>query len=79
MVGGAIALGVPTPIIIFGLRILAGKTGCDNIVNWNLVNRNDLTTLQNLLLSSRMELELEMVFRNSDRSTKLGLPGDIAI
>jgi hypothetical protein len=52
MAGGAIALGVPTPIIIGGLRILAGQTGCDNIVNWNLVNRNDLTTLQNLLPNS---------------------------
>jgi hypothetical protein len=40
--GGAIATGVPTPIIISGLKILAGQTGCDNIVNWNLVNRDDL-------------------------------------
>jgi len=52
MAGGSMALGVPTPIIISGLRLLAGQTGCDNIVNWNLVNRNDLTTLQNLLPSS---------------------------
>src|SRR5215467_7520329 len=30
--GGSIALGVPTPIIISGLRLLADQTGCDNIV-----------------------------------------------
>jgi len=52
MAGGAMALGVPTPIIIGGLRILAGQTGCDDIVNWNLVNRNDLMSLQNLLPDS---------------------------
>jgi hypothetical protein len=39
---GSFALGIPTtPIIIHELRILADHTGCDNIVNWNLVNWND--------------------------------------
>jgi len=52
MAGGAMTFGVPTPIIISGLRLLAGQTGCDNIVNWNLVNRNDLVSLQNLLPNS---------------------------
>lgn len=48
MAGGAMALGVPTPIILGGLRTLAGQTGCGNIVNWNLVNLGDLKSLQNL-------------------------------
>jgi hypothetical protein len=49
MAGGAIALGVPTPIILGGLRVLAGQTGCDNIVNWNLVSLGDLKSLQDQL------------------------------
>jgi hypothetical protein len=49
MAGGAMALGVPTPIIIGGLRMLADQTGCSNIVNWNLVSLGDLKSLQNLL------------------------------
>jgi hypothetical protein len=52
MAGGDMALGVPTPIIIGGLRMLAGQTGCDNIVNWNLVTLGDLKSLQNLLPNS---------------------------
>jgi len=42
MAGGALEIGVPAPIIIGGLRVLAGQTGCDNIVNWDLVTRGDL-------------------------------------
>jgi len=49
MAGGAIALGVPTPIIIGGLRTLASQTGCDNIVNWDLVSIGDLKLLQNTI------------------------------
>jgi hypothetical protein len=49
MAGGAMALGVPQPIIIAGLRTLADQTGCGNIVNWNLVTSSDLTSPQNLL------------------------------
>ena len=49
MAGGAMALGLPTPLIIGGLRALASQTGCDNIVNWNLVTLGDLKSLQNLL------------------------------
>ncbi|HZI71308.1 MAG TPA: hypothetical protein VFD60_09115 [Nitrososphaeraceae archaeon] len=49
MAGGAMALGVPTPIIIGGLRLLAGQIGCDNIVNWNLVTLGDLKSLQDQL------------------------------
>ncbi len=49
MAGGAMTLGVPTPIIIGGLRTLADQTGCGNIVNWNLVSLGDLKSLQNLL------------------------------
>ena len=49
MAGGAMAIGLPTPLIIGGLRTLASQTGCDNIVNWNLVSSGDLKSLQNLL------------------------------
>ena len=49
MTGGAMALGVPTPIIISGLRLLASQTGCDNIVNWNLVSLGELKSLQDRL------------------------------
>jgi len=42
--GGAMARGVSTPIIIGGLRLIAGQTGCDNIVNWNLVNRLEMVS-----------------------------------
>jgi hypothetical protein len=49
MAGGAMALGLPTPLIIGGLRTLADQTGCGNIVNWNLVSLGDLKSLQNLL------------------------------
>lgn len=49
MAGGAMALGVPIPIIIAGLRTFADQTGCANIVNWNLVSLSDLRSLQNLL------------------------------
>jgi hypothetical protein len=49
MAGGAMAIGLPTPLIIGGLRTLASQTGCDNIVNWNLVSYGDLKSLQNLL------------------------------
>ena len=49
MTGGAMALGVPTPIIISGLRLLASQTGCDNIVNWNLVSLGELKSLQDQL------------------------------
>ena len=49
MAGGAMALGLPSPLIIGGLRTLADQTGCGNIVNWNLVSLGDLKSLQNLL------------------------------
>lgn len=49
MAEGAMALGLPTPLIIAGLRTLADQTGCGNIVNWNLVSLGDLKSLQNLL------------------------------
>lgn len=49
MAGGAMAAGVPTPFIIGGLKLLAGQTGSDNIVNWGLVGLGDLKSLHNLL------------------------------
>jgi hypothetical protein len=49
MVGGAMALGVLTPIILGGLRTLTGQTGCGNIVNWDLVSFGDLKSLQNAI------------------------------
>jgi hypothetical protein len=49
MAGGAMALGVPTPIILGGLKTLAGQTGCGNIVNWDLVSIGDLKSLQNAI------------------------------
>ena len=42
---GAMALGLPTPLIIGGLRTLADQTGCGNIVNWNLVTLGDLKVI----------------------------------
>ena len=49
MAGGAMALGLPTPLIIGGLRTLADQTGCGSIVNWDLVPPGDLKSWQNLL------------------------------
>ena len=42
MAGGAMTLGVPAPLVISELRILASQTDCDNIVNWNLASLDDL-------------------------------------
>ena len=49
MAGGAMALGLPTPLILGGLRTLADQTGCGNIINWNLVSMGDLKSLQNVI------------------------------
>jgi hypothetical protein len=32
--GGALALGLPLPMVIPGLKALSDPTGCNNIVNW---------------------------------------------
>jgi hypothetical protein len=48
--GGAAALGLPTGIITRGLNILAGPTGCGNIVNPDELNKiGDLGSITNLI------------------------------
>ncbi|MGC2383875.1 MAG: hypothetical protein WA631_12285 [Nitrososphaeraceae archaeon] len=49
MAGAAMALGVPAPLIIPGLKTLASQTGCDNIINWDLLTLTDLKSLQSVL------------------------------
>jgi hypothetical protein len=43
--GGALALGLPLPMVIPGLKALSGQTGCDNIVNWDALNSGTASLL----------------------------------
>jgi hypothetical protein len=52
--GGALFYGIPMELVIPGLDILSGMTGCGGIVKLNLLsgldNKDELTTnLQNML------------------------------
>jgi hypothetical protein len=43
--GGALALGLPPPMVILGLKALSGQTGCDNIVNCDALNTGTASLL----------------------------------
>jgi hypothetical protein len=43
--GGALALGLPPPMVIPGLKALSGQTGCDNIVNWDALNTGTVSLM----------------------------------
>ncbi|NAL78159.1 hypothetical protein [Nitrososphaera sp. AFS] len=43
--GGALALGLPLPMVIPGLKALSGQTGCDNIVNWDALDSGTVSLL----------------------------------
>jgi hypothetical protein len=35
---GALAVGLPLPMVIPGSKAFSGQTGCDNVVNWDALN-----------------------------------------
>lgn len=43
--GGALALGLPLPLVIPGLKALSDPTGCNNIVNWDDLDSGTLSLL----------------------------------
>lgn len=43
--GGALALGLPLPMVIPGLKALSSQTGCDNIVNWDALDSGTVSLL----------------------------------
>ena len=48
--GGALTLGLPPGLITRGLEMLAGPTGCDGIVNFQILNNiGGLGTILNLI------------------------------
>ena len=48
--GGAMALGLPSFLIIPGLDLLSGPTGCDGIVNLQILNNmGGLSTILSLI------------------------------
>jgi hypothetical protein len=48
--GGAMTFGLPPGLIIGGLNLLAGPTGCDGIVNLQILNNmGGLSTILNLI------------------------------
>lgn len=49
MAGGALAHGVPTPIVNGGLRTLTDQTRCGNIVNWNMKMLSDSRDVARIL------------------------------
>jgi hypothetical protein len=43
--GGALALGLPLPMVIPGLKALSDPTGCNNIVNWDALDSGTVSLL----------------------------------
>ena len=43
--GGALALGLPLPLVIPGLKAASGPTGCNDIVNWDELDSGTLGLL----------------------------------
>jgi hypothetical protein len=43
--GGALALGLPLPLVIPGLKAVSGPTGCNNIVNWDALDSGTVSLL----------------------------------
>jgi hypothetical protein len=43
--GGALALGLPLPMVIPGMKALSDPTGCNNIVNWDALDSGTVSLL----------------------------------